>query len=232
MQQLTGLYGTSIGKKVVMAITGGILVLFVIVHMLGNLKVYFGPAHEGHEAKIDIYGHFLRTVGHEVVGDEGVLWIFRVVILVVLALHVTSAILVWRTSQAARPVGYKKQQPVAATLASRSMRWGGLLLATFIIYHLLHFTTGDAHPAFTYGEVYRNLVVGFQNPLVAGGYILGMIFLGLHLYHGIWSGLQTLGLYSPRAGGWQRTLAAIIAVAVAVGNISIPVAVLTGIIHL
>jgi succinate dehydrogenase / fumarate reductase cytochrome b subunit len=231
MQRLLKLYRTTIGKKAVMAVTGVLLVLYVIAHMVGNLKIYWGPGHDGHEAKIDIYGHFLRTVGEGALGYEGVLWIARVVLLAAVVLHVLSAIQVWRTSHGARPVGYRKQDFAAANYASRTMRWGGLLLAAFVVYHILHFTTGQAHSAFVHGQVYQNVVVGFQNPLVSLVYIVAMLFLGLHLYHGVWSGLQTLGVSNPRYNGWQRGLAATIAIVVAGGNISIPAAVLTGIVH-
>ena len=169
-------------------------------------------------------------MGHELFGEEGILWIFRLGLFVILVVHVISALLVWRTSRAARPVAYEKQHLVAATLSSRSMRWGGLLLGTFIFYHFLHLTTGSMHPTFIEGEVYRNIVLGFQQPLAVIAYVAGMTCLGLHLYHGIWSGLHTLGASSPRQGGWQRKLAASVALLVVAGNISIPVAALIGII--
>lgn len=232
MQQIVNLYRSTIGKKVVMAVTGVILVLFVIGHMLGNLKIYAGPGHDGHEAKIDTYGHFLRSFGSDLFGPEGFLWIVRVVLLATIVLHAWSAIQVWRISRSARPVGYKKQERVASTYASRTIRYGGLILAAFVIYHILHFTTGHAHPEFVHGAIYNNLVIGFQNPLVSIFYIVAMAALGLHLYHGVWSGFQTLGVSNPKYNGWQRSLAALIAIVVAVGNISIPVAVLAGIVHL
>lgn len=232
MQRVAKLYESSIGKKVVMAVTGGLLVLFVIVHMLGNLKIYWGPGHDGHAAKIDVYGEFLRTFAHEALGHEGFLWIARVVLLLAVIAHLISAYLLTRTSWRARPVGYKKRTPVASTYASRTMRWGGVILGAFIVFHILHFTTGTAGLPYEHGQVYRNMVLGFQQPIVSLVYIVAMVFLGLHLYHGVWSGLQTLGVSNPRYQQWRRGLAAVIAVAVAGGNISIPVAVLAGIVHL
>ena len=158
-----------------------------------------------------------------------------VVLLVVVLLHAISAIQVWLISRSARPVGYKKQEAVASTYASRTMRYGGIILALFVVYHILHFTTGQAHPDFTlhadgHAAVYQNIVSAFSSPLVAGIYIVAMIFLGLHLYHGVWSGFQTLGVSNPKYNGWQRGLAVVIALVVAAGNISIPVAVLAGIV--
>ncbi|MGD8394025.1 MAG: succinate dehydrogenase cytochrome b subunit [Candidatus Eiseniibacteriota bacterium] len=239
MRRIINLYRTTIGKKVVMATTGIVLVLFVIGHMLGNLKIFAGPGHDGKLAKIDTYGIFLREFGHDLFGPEGFLWLVRLVLLAAVVLHAISAYQVWRVSSAARPIGYKKQESVASTYASRTMRYGGIILAAFIVYHILHFTTGTAHPDFErltgeyagHAAVYHNVVSGFQNPIASGFYIVAMLFLGLHLYHGIWSSLQTLGVSNPRYNGWQRALSVTVAVIVAGGNILIPVAVLAGIVH-
>ncbi len=223
MQNLLNLYQSSVGKKVVMAVTGFVWVGFVVAHMLGNLHLYQG------EAKMDAYGHFLRNVGHEAFGESGILWIARLVLVAAVILHIASAAQLTRMSRAARPQGYRETQSVAATYASRTMRWGGIIIALFIVYHILHLTTGHALRGFVHGRVYDNVVLGLGNPLAAGVYILASLSLGLHLYHGIWSMFQTLGM-SPAAGGRdpRRIAALIVAGLVTAGNLSFPLAVLSG----
>jgi succinate dehydrogenase / fumarate reductase cytochrome b subunit len=230
MNRFLSLYRSSIGKKIVMAVTGFLLVLFVFIHMLGNLKIYAGPT-EGHY-KIDVYGEWLREMGYPVLGHEQGLWIFRIGLLVLAVLHVWSALAVWRMSRAARPVDYRKRESVASTWGSRTMRVGGLILLAFIVFHILHFTTGTIDPSgtFRHGEVHANMVAGFEVWWVSLFYIVAMIFLGLHLYHGIWSAFQTLGVANPRHKHWRRSLAVAVAVIVTLGNISIPLAILFGIV--
>ena len=214
---------SSLGLKVVMALTGLILFGFVIAHMVGNLQVYLGP-----EA-MNAYGEFLRQVGH-----GGALWVARAVLLVSVVLHIWSA---WRLTQlnrAARPVGYREVEHRSSTYASRTMRWSGvILLLLFIVYHLLHFTIGPraVHPDFVHGDVFHNFVVGFSNPLVSGVYILAMLALGFHLYHGAWSFMQTLGLSHPRYNHLRYAFAGLVTVVILAGNISFPVAVLAGFVH-
>jgi succinate dehydrogenase / fumarate reductase cytochrome b subunit len=217
-------YRTSIGKKVVMALTGVILVGFVIVHMLGNLKVFQGPD------KINEYGIFLREVGAPVLSHEQGLWLVRIVLLASVVLHIVAAYQLTRQDLASRPVRYARHGMVQATYASRTMRWGGVIILLFVIYHLLHFTTGTAHPSFRPGDVYHNLVAGFQVWYVSAFYIAAMVALGLHLYHGTWSMFQTLGLNNSRWNGLWKWVAIIVALAVAGGNILLPVAVLTGLV--
>lgn len=208
---------STIGKKVVMAVTGIVLFGFVLGHMLGNLQVYLGP-----EA-LNAYAESLRTLLH----GAG-LWIARAVLLLSVGLHIWSAAGLWQKNRSARPIRYKMFAPRASSFASRTMYWSGPLLALFIIYHLLHFTLGTVHPDFRPGDVYRNVVVGFQQPAAAVFYIVAMLALGLHLYHGVWSLLHTLGLAHPRWNPLRHTLATFFAAAVVIGNISFPVAVLTG----
>jgi succinate dehydrogenase / fumarate reductase, cytochrome b subunit len=153
----------------------------------------------------------------------------RLVLLAALVVHVWAALRLARLSRQARPVSYDKQESLVFSYASRTMFWGGIIVGIFVVYHLLHFTWGTVHPDFRYGAVYYNLIVGFQVPLVSAFYILAMIPLGLHMYHGLWSSLQTLGANSPQYNRYRRPFAAAVALAVAVGNASIPVAVLTGI---
>jgi succinate dehydrogenase / fumarate reductase cytochrome b subunit len=210
---------TSVGKKVVMAVSGLILVGFVIVHMLGNLQVYLGPT------KLDEYGEALRRV-------PAALWGLRTILLLATVAHIWAAWAVSRQSWAARPVGYRDWQPAgaASTYASRTMRWSGVLLLLFIVYHLMHFTWGNAHPDFVPGAVHHNFVVGFRQTAVSAFYVVAMMCLGLHLYHGVWSFLQTLGLSHARYNHLRHTLAAVVAVVVVAGNISFPLAVLAGLV--
>lgn len=225
MSTIKTFYGSYVGKKIVMAVSGIALFGFVLIHMLGNLKLYQG------EAKLNAYAEWLRNAGAPLLPHEGALWIFRVVLLVAVGLHILSAYQVTRASQKARPVNYKGRETIQATYASRTMRWGGVLLLLFILYHLAHLTLGIVHPEFEHGEVYRNVVTGFSVWWVSAFYILANLALGLHLYHGLWSMFQTLGVAGPSGGGdWRRTSAALFAWVITLGNISFPIAVLTGVV--
>ena len=217
-------YRSTIGKKVVMALSGLILVGFVFLHMVGNLKVYEGAA------KINAYGHFLREVGSPVFGHSQLLWIVRLVLLASVGLHIAAAAQLTLADRASRPTGYRRRGSVQASYASRTMRWGGVIVLLFIIYHLLHFTTGTVHPDFREGEVYHNMVSGFQVWYVSAFYILAMVALGLHLQHGIWSLFQTLGLNNGRYNRLLKLVAVGIALLIVLGNISIPIAVLAGVV--
>lgn len=208
---------STIGKKVVMAITGVILVGFVVGHLLGNLQVYLGaPA-------LDAYAEKLKSL-------PPLLWGTRIVLLISVSLHIWSAITLAGLQKRARPVSYVKLTPVTSTYASRTMYWSGPILALFIVYHLLHFTTGNAHPQFVEGRVYQNVVTGFSNPLVSAAYILAMLMLGMHLYHGVWSMFQTVGVNHPKYTPMLKKLAAAVSAFLVVGNISIPISVLAGVI--
>ena len=220
MSQARGFAGSTIGRKVIMAVTGAILFGFVLAHMLGNLQVYLGP-----EA-MNNYAVFLRQVLH----GTG-LWIARVVLLVAVVLHIWSAASLTLTSRRARPEGYRKEKWKESTYASRTMRWGGVILLLFVIYHLLHFTTGTLHQSFIEGDVYHNFVAGFRNVWVSAFYIFAMLAIGLHLRHGLWSMCQTLGVSHPRYIRMAHVGAWIFAAIVVIGNISFPLAVLAGIVR-
>ncbi|HLI26318.1 MAG TPA: succinate dehydrogenase cytochrome b subunit [Chloroflexota bacterium] len=219
------LYHTSVGKKILMAVTGLVLFGFVFLHMVGNLKIYFG------REEINTYSEFLRVVGYPLVPHEYALWAARLVLLACVALHIWAAYEVSRQDLAARPVGYAQRKYLAATYASRTMRWSGVIIGLFVVYHLLHYTTGTLHPRFVPGDVYGNMVIGFQNPLASAVYIVAMIFLGLHLYHGVWSMAQTLGWRSRRSDRLWRGFASLMAVGITLGYISIPIAVLLGLVR-
>lgn len=215
-----GFVASSIGKKVVMAVTGLALFGFVVAHMLGNLQVYLGP-----EA-LNGYAEGLRKV-------PALLWSLRAGLLVAALLHVWSAYGLTRLNLEARTQGYRERANRASTYASRTMRWSGVILLLFVVYHLLHFTFGarSVHPRFVPGDVYHNFVTGFQNPLVSAFYILAMLALGLHMYHGVWSMMQTVGLSHARYDRWRQAFAATVTVVVIGANVSFPVAVLTGILR-
>jgi succinate dehydrogenase / fumarate reductase cytochrome b subunit len=209
---------STVGRKAVMAATGLILFGFILVHLVGNLTLYIGP-----EA-INGYGAFLRTFVH----GAG-LWIARVVLLTCAVLHVWSATSLTLDSWAARPQGYKRWAAKDSTYASRTMRWGGLILFFFVIFHILHFTLGTVHPDFRAGDVYHNVVAGFQIWPVSVFYVISMILLALHLDHGVWSMCQTLGWTShPAYKRWARGAALAFALVVGIGNCSFPIAVLAG----
>lgn len=223
MGRTAALFRTSIGLKITMAVSGIVFVGFVIGHMLGNMKVYLGAEVFNH------YAEGLREFGAPFLGHGQFLWIARAVLIVALVVHVWSALKLTRQSHAARDEGYRKRASMEFSRSSRSMRWGGVALLTFIIYHLLHLTFGLVHPDFIPGDAYHNLVTGFESVPVSVVYMVAMIALGLHLYHGVWSAFQTLGISGPRINRWRRPLAMGIALFVVAGNLSFPVSVLTGI---
>ena len=210
-------YGTSIGKKLVMAVTGVILFGFVIGHMLGNLQVFIG-AHQMNE-----YAAMLRA-------NAALLWGVRLVLLVAVIWHIVAAVQLTRMSQRSRPEGYHYKDVIQADYAARTMRWSGPIIAVFVIYHLLHFTTGSVHPQFDVHDVYRNVISGFRVWPVALFYMIAMVALAFHLWHGVWSMFQTLGLINPKSDKIIHRLAAIATLAIAIGFISIPMAVLAGLI--
>jgi succinate dehydrogenase / fumarate reductase cytochrome b subunit len=208
---------SNIGLKVLMALTGVILSGFVVAHVSGNLLVFAGPA------KMNGYAAMLKA-------SAVVLWGARLILLASVVTHIVSAVKLYKRRGDARPVSYGLKQPHGSTYASRTMIWSGPILSLFIIYHLLHFTVGNAHPKFDPHDAYQNVVIGFSYPAVAIVYIIAMLALGLHLSHGVWSMLQTIGVNRPNWECALRRLAILFAVAVCGGFISIPVAVLLGIV--
>ena len=222
------LYRSTIGKKVIMAVTGLMLVGFVIAHMAGNLQMFQGAA------KMNGYAAFLKGTGE-------LLWIARAGLFGATVLHVLMAWQLTQIKNAARPVGYARRDPQVSTLASRSMRWGGLLLLVFIVFHILHFTTGTlfplaskpdgVYPAYSETGVYGNVISAFRNPLVSAFYVVSMLFLMLHLFHGAWSSVRTLGLAKPSRFPLHRRISTVIAIVVWLGFTAIPVGVLLGVLR-
>jgi succinate dehydrogenase / fumarate reductase cytochrome b subunit len=219
MNAVSAFLGSSIGKKVVMAVTGAILFLFVLEHLVGNLLVYAGPKW------LDAYGALLKQPA-----AFGVLWLARIVLLTCVGLHMWAAITTTLTSWKARPRNYAETERLEADWASLTMRWGGFLLFLFVIWHLMDLTLGVVTPDFEEGRVFHNVVTTFSRPSIALFYIVAMLGLSFHLYHGISSGLQTLGVNHPRYNALRKRAALFFAVLVAVGNISIPVSVMTGLV--
>lgn len=222
----TSFYGSSLGKKAVMAVTGIILFGFVVSHMVGNLKMYQGPE------SYNTYASALREIGDPFFPNTALLWVARSVLLLAVVLHIVAAWQVSRRSLASRRRRYARHAYVQADYAARTMRWGGVIIALFVLYHLAHFTWGFswAHPDFVHGDVYHNVVAGFRSPVVSLFYIVANLALGLHLYHGLWSLFQTLGWSQGRASDWRRHFASVFAFIVTAGNVSFPIAVLTGIV--
>jgi len=220
MQRAATFFGSTIGKKVVMGVTGVILFGFVLGHMTGNLQLYIGP-----EA-LNAYGEFLQEFGH----GMG-LWVARTVLLASVGLHIWAATALTLTSLAARPKGYREVQWQESTYASRTMRWSGPILLLFIVYHLLHFTTGSVHPSFVRGDVYHNMIAAFRSWPVSAAYIAAMLALGFHMWHGVWSMLQSLGLSHPRYNAFRRAFATVFTVIVIGGNVSFPIAILAGLVR-
>ncbi len=211
------LFRSSIGRKVVMAVTGIALFGFVVAHMAGNLQAFLGPT------RLDEYGAALRKV-------PALLWTMRFGLLGAALLHVWSAISLTRDSWAARPQGYRSLRPQDSSYASRSMRITGVVVLGFIVYHLLHFTTGDLHPDFIEGGVNHNLVVGLRVVPVLLFYVVAQVCLGFHLWHGVWSMTQTLGLAHPRYDAWRRSFAMAFTLIVVLGFSAVPLGVMTGLI--
>ena len=216
---------TSIGRKLLMASASILLFLYIVAHLAGNLKLFLGAEAFNH------YAEWLRVVGEPLFPEKSVLWIARVVLLAALGVHVVEYFFLWLQKRRARTVRYRKYDPQVFSWTSRTMMWGGIAIFAFVTFHLLHLTTGDAHPDFIAGDAYHNVVAGFQSFPVAGIYMVGVVALGMHLYHGLWSALQTFGINNPKYNRYRRPAAGVIAVLITIGYLSIPIAVLTGVIN-
>lgn len=219
MTRLRLLWDSSAGKKAIMAVSGLIWVAYLITHMLANLLVFQGPG------KINAYSAFLHGTG-------GALWAARLVLIVALVLHVVAAVQLAARRQEARPLGYAGgYDPQVSTIAARTLRWGGALILLFLVYHILHFTVGTAHPGFVEGNPYHNVATGFRNIFVVALYLVVMALVGLHLYHGVWSSGRSLGLSPPSANPLRRTAALVLALLIWLGFSLIPIAVYAGVVR-
>ena len=201
-----------------MAVSGAILFLFVLGHLVGNLQIYEGPE------KLNNYAHFLRSM-------PALLWGVRITLLVMVLLHIWSSVQLALLKFDARPTGYIKKKATQSSYASRTMYWSGPIILAFVVYHLLDFTFGTVNPHFQEGDVYANAIASFQLIPVAAFYIIAMLLLCMHLYHGLWSMFQSLGFSHPRYTPVLKRSAAVVAILIAAGNISIPVSVLAGLVR-
>jgi len=201
-----------------MAVSGLILFLFVVGHLIGNLQIYEGPE------KLNNYAKFLRSV-------PAALWTVRITLLVMVILHIWSSVQLALLKFDARPTGYVKKKATKSSYASRTMYWSGPIILAFVIYHLLDFTFGTVNPNFEEGNVYANVIASFQLIPVSAFYIVGMLLLCMHLYHGLWSMFQSLGYSHPRYTPVLKRSAAVVAILIAAGNISIPLSVLAGLVR-
>jgi succinate dehydrogenase / fumarate reductase cytochrome b subunit len=220
------LYRSAVGKKWVMALTGIMLMGYVFFHMIGNLKIYMGAEDVNH------YGEFLRELLVPILPRTVTLWLLRIGLIAAFVLHIHAAASLTMMNRRAHAAGgyISRRDWQAANAASRSMRWTGLVILLFLVWHLADLTWGNVNPDYVRGDVYRNVVASFERPAVAILYIVANIALGLHLFHGAWSMFQSLGLNNPKWNSWRRGFAAGFAAVVAVGNISFPIAVLTGVV--
>ena len=214
----------SVAKKAIMAVSGIILVLFLIAHMIGNLKAFWGAASFNH------YSHWLRTFGEPAVGYRWFLTALEAVLVVSVVAHMWAAISLWRQAKRARPEGYAVKKSMAQSYASRTMRWGGVIIALFVVYHILDLTFGTANPAGTDSTPYDRVVAGFQNPIVTAVYTITLILLGMHLRHGIWSATQTLGQSNKRRERTVNTFAIAFSVVLIAGYLIVPFAIVIGLV--
>jgi succinate dehydrogenase / fumarate reductase cytochrome b subunit len=220
---LLAFWRSAVGKKWAMAVSGIILLGYVLAHMIGNLKVFLGADH------INDYAEWLRDLGEPVFPRTWVLWAMRTVLIAAFFIHIVAAYQLTRINWQARPERYRSRRDyVAANFASRTMRWTGIIIGLFLIFHLLDLTWGEVNPDFVQGDPYNNLFATFERVPVAIVYIVAMLALGLHIFPGAWSMFQSLGLNNPRYNIWRRWFAIGFAAVITVGNISMPLLITTG----
>ncbi|MEU6844118.1 succinate dehydrogenase [Streptomyces sp. NPDC046716] len=217
-------WDSSVGKKTVMAVSGIVMLLYLVAHMIGNLKIFFGPEEINH------YARWLRTMGGPVLHYEWGLWIARVVLVVAVVAHATSAYQLSRRDIKARPTKYVHKKP-SASYATRTMRWGGIILGLFIVWHILDLTTGTVHTGgYQHLHPYQNIIDTFSTWYGNVIYIVAMLALGLHVQHGFWSAAQTLGVGSRTRDRVLKTVGNALAVLLTLGFIAVPVGVMTGLV--
>ncbi|MBB6036741.1 succinate dehydrogenase cytochrome b subunit [Phytomonospora endophytica] len=218
---------STVGKKAVMAVTGVAMVLFLLLHMLGNLKIFVGAE------DFDHYAHWLRTIGMPVLPETWFLWIQRVGLLVAVIAHIWSATSLALRARAARPVKYAHRRPVKGSYAARTMRWGGVIIVLFVVYHILDLTTGHLNPVGDRAHPHANVVADFapERWYVTLFYVLAVVALAFHLRHGVFSALRTLGQHTQSGERRARFFALAVAVVIAAGFLSVPIAVTTGVIQ-
>jgi succinate dehydrogenase / fumarate reductase, cytochrome b subunit len=213
----------SVFKKVVMAVSGIVMLLYLIAHVVGNLKVFAG------RESFNSYSEWIRTVGEPAVPNQTVLTIVRIVLIVAVVAHFWAAVSLWRQAKRARPQAYVTKKAVAQSYASRTMRWGGVIVLLFIVWHILDLTTGTVNPD---GDAspYDRLVASFSNPFSTAFYVLALVLLGMHLRHGIWSATQTLGQSNKRRERTVNAFAIAFSTALIAGFLLVPFSVLFGLV--
>jgi succinate dehydrogenase / fumarate reductase, cytochrome b subunit len=222
---LSTLWNSTVGKKAVMAATGLVMLLFLVVHMAGNLKIVFGPT------DFNAYAAWLRTIGEPVLHDGWYLWVQRFVLAACVVLHAVSAYQLSRRDLAARSRRYEHRPPAGPSFATRTMRWGGVILGLFIVWHVLDLTTLTVNRLDSPGHPYQNIVADFRVWWVDVVYLVAMAALGLHIRHGFWSAAQTLGANGPRSGPVFKAAGWALATVLTAGFVAVPVAVMTGVVH-
>lgn len=219
-------YRSAVGKKWVMAVTGLMGIGFVLFHMIGNLKVYLGAGDLNH------YGEFLREILVPLLPRTVAVWLGRFGLIAAILLHLHAAYSLTKMNHRARPNKYAGNRDyVAANFASRTMRWSGIIVLAFIVWHLLDLTAGTTNGDFVRGDPENNLVASFDRPVVAAFYVLANLLLGIHLFHGTWSLFQSIGANNPRFNAWRKRIAQGVAAAIVIGNVSFPLAVTFGIVE-
>ena len=221
------LRATSVALKILMAATGALLVLFLFAHMAGNLKIFFGSG------SFDHYAHWLRTLGAPVLPGESYLWIQRTVLTVAVLVHIAAATILARRARRARPVRYAHRPKIQGSYAARTMRWGGVIILLFVVFHILDLTTGTVNPVGDPGHPYANVVADFapHRWYVTVFYALAIVAVGFHLRHGIFSAARTLGQRTARGERVARTVALVLSVVLVAGYLSVPFAVVTGLVR-
>ena len=216
-------YRSAIVKKWLMAISGIVLLLYVLAHMVGNLKIFIG------QTAINEYAEWLRDLGEPAFPRTVVLWGLRIGLIAAFAIHIIAAYQLTRMNQQARPVKYQSPRDYAAAdFASRTMRWTGIIVGLFVIFHLLDLTAGTANGGdFVRGDVYHNMIHSFRRVPVAIAYIVANVALGIHIFHGAWSMFQSLGLNNPRYNAWRRYFAIGFAGLITTGNVLMPLLITT-----
>lgn len=220
------LYQTAVGKKWVMALTGIALLGYVLAHMVGNLKLYYGPA------DMNAYGAWLRNLLYPVLKETQLLWILRIGLLAAFVLHIHAAYTLTMTNRRSNQAYQSKRDYIAADFAGRTMRWSGVIVLLFVVWHLMDLTLGTpaVNGEFIAHDPYNNVVASFERPLVAAFYVIANLALGLHIYHGAWSMFQSLGANNPKLNGMRRPFATGFAALIVLGNVSFPIAVQAGLI--
>ena len=221
------IYRTSVGKKVIMAVTGLMLVGFIVFHMYGNLKMFQGAE------VFNAYAHGLREVGYPIFGKTHLLWVARIGLIGAFGLHIWSAIELSRKNLQGRKEKYEMHEKVQANYAALTMRWGAVVIFFFLLYHLMHFTIGvpGVHPDFSREDAYHNVIRGFQSVPASIVYIVAVLALGFHLYHGSWSMFQTLGLNNKNYTIPLRAFGLGLALVVTLGFMSVPISVMLGVVQ-